>query len=211
MAARLLLDAARGVRTLKVHVPAVCILLWCLPTLVPIQSQQPAAPSAPAAGLESLSPGMYYQSSEGWKEMKGVTPASLTVKRASRVFGGGVLEVWFNYPGKTSTVQMDNRRPTFGIRLDAASGLHGRFLMIIRLVEKKDRREMTLVRSAPQGPPVAQPGRVQATFSPVTEETCTLTPLADLKPGQYILIFNDAAAPEALGNSKLEGYDFDVK
>jgi hypothetical protein len=167
---------------------------------------------APLANLESLSAGMYYQSADGWKAMEGAKPSSLTVKSFPKWYRGGALnEMHFNYAGAISTVQLDSRRPVFGIRLDDASGFHARDLMIIRLIKKKDRRELTLIRAQYQGAPAVQPGRVQATFTSITEETFTLTPVADLKPGQYIIISNEAAAPVALGNAKLAGYDFDVR
>jgi len=95
----------------------------------------------------------------------------------------------FNYPGAKSSLQLDQRRPVFGIRLSkVASGLDAHRLILVRIAKKKDHRELTLIRAQYQGPPAVQPGLVDTALTSITDLTYTLTPKTDLKPGEYILL-----------------------
>jgi hypothetical protein len=146
--------------------------------------------------------------------MEGAKPSSLTVKSFPKWYRGGSLnEIHFNYSGAKSPVQLNQRRPVFGIRRsDIASGLDARQLILVRVAIKKDHRELTLIHAQYQGPPAVQPGLVDTALTSISDLTYTLTPKTDLKPGEYILIYSDKdLAGDAKGMFERDAYQFGVK
>jgi hypothetical protein len=151
--------------------------------------------------LDSLSHGLYYQAPQGWKKLELVAQSGTIIKAR---FGA------FSYIGSEAPTQLENRRPVFGIKLEASRpdipGGNVRDLIIVHMSKKKDHRELQFVHGA--GLVGARSGIDSAevadtTLTTVAERTYTLIPKADLKPGEYLICFR--------GTNGNAGYDFGVR
>lgn len=163
-----------------------------------------------APGLGSLAHGVYYQSAHGWNKLELTQSSGVSIKAHRAGMFVGVMPSGVRlYVGAKAANQFDNRHPVFGIRIDAnrpdVPGFNASDLLIVRLAEKKDHREFSIIKggfeSTRSG--VNQKDVAETTLTSVADHSFTLTPKSELKPGEYLLTFR--------GANGLAGYEFGVK
>src|SRR5205807_457159 len=96
-------------------------------------------------------------------------------------------------------VQTSESKPTFYSRPPIQSP---RDLMIVRMDKKKDHRELQTTNGAVfKSAGYKKSNMVEVSSTPVSADVMAITPTADLKDGEYLLVFS-------YGGS--DGYDFAV-
>lgn len=171
--------------------------------------QEPSPPTSAGGGLESLSHGFYYQSAQGWKKLEVTGSSGFRTTHGASALAGvppGAVRI---YDGSEASNQFENRRPVFGIRVDAsrpdAPGLNARDLLIVRMAKKKDHRELQVIEGgfASQRVGLNSKDLVEVTLTTVADRTFTLVPKNDLARGEYVITFR--------GANGTAGYDFGIK
>jgi hypothetical protein len=171
--------------------------------------QQPSPAISLGAGLESLPHGFYYQSAQEWKKLEVTSSSGFRTTHGMSALAGVPPGVVRLYDGSEAPNQFENRRPVFGIRVDASRpdtpGLNVRDLVIVRLVKKKGHRELDVMQGAFASERVGLNSKdvVEVTLATLADRTFTLVPKTDLARGEYVITFR--------GANGAAGYDFGIK
>jgi hypothetical protein len=171
--------------------------------------QEPSPPTGAGGSLELLSHGFYYQSAQGWKKLEVTSSSGFRTTHGASAIAGvppGAVRI---YDGSEAPNQFENRRPVFGIRVDAsrpdASGLNVRDLLIVRMAKRKDHREIQVMEGgfASQRVGLNSKDLLELTLTAVADRTYTLVPKSDLARGEYLVTFR--------GANGTAGYDFGIR
>jgi hypothetical protein len=172
-------------------------------------------PTATASGagprdVQTLSPGFYYNTAQGWQKLEPISLAGGGMKHVGKMLVPGLTPqmVW-TFRGAESPIQIEDKRPTFCIKeLPELAGIAGRSehaLLIVRFDKKKDHRELQTTNGGNvftfKGG-LSKDRMPDITTKTVSDGVFMVTPSEDLKPGEYMITF------DALG---FDGYDFGVR
>ncbi len=155
---------------------------------------QQATSSANAVNFPSGNPGVYVQDGGDWQEIAPASPTKVKAKHAfasSLTYGAVAAPVVAIYPGAHAQVQLRGARP----RICVYHVIKPNAPLLVRLVEKKDSRELdsghiraSLTGSGHQA--VADAGIVVPTTTRQSEDhVILLEPQSDLLPGEYAVMF----------------------
>jgi hypothetical protein len=109
-------------------------------------------------------------------------------------------DVWYNYAGSTSPVQLTDRKPVFHANLGYVLARDLEHIEIIPMRQKGHRREAHLTWSS--GDMLARyPKSIPVTLAQGSDGILTITPQADLAPGEYLLSFGHV----------MQQFDFSVR
>jgi hypothetical protein len=159
---------------------------------------------------QTLADGFYYKTSQGWQMLEPLSMAGGGIKHAGKMLVPGLTPqfVW-TFRGPAAPVQIGDKRPTFYIKelpiLASTAGRTERDLIIIRFDKKKDHRELQTTNGGNMftfKSGISKERMPDITTKTVLDGIFTVTPIEDLKPGEYMVTFS------ALGNV---GYDFGIK
>ncbi len=175
-----------------------------------LAAQKETSPSASAlADLQSLSHGLYYQSAQEWKKLESSSSSGFSTTHGASALAGVPPGAVRLYDGSEAANKLENRRPVFGIRVDASRpdvpGLTARDLLLVRMAKKKDHRELQIMQGgfASQRVGLNAKDIVEVTLTTVADRTFILAPKKDLAPGEYVLAFR--------GANGTAGYEFGVR
>jgi len=160
---------------------------------------------------DSLPPseGVYSRDASGWQALKQISMVGGGLKHAGKMFVPGLTPqmVW-TFRGAEAPVQLEEQRPTFYVRenpaLEDVAGRSERDLVIVRLVWKKDHRELQTTNGGNMftfKPGFSKDRLPDITVKRVAPGVFEVMPEANLKSGEYLLTFS------AVGN---HGYDFGI-
>lgn len=161
------------------------------------------------SALTALPHGLYRQSAGRWSQLETIAQSGISTKHGASAFAGVPPGAVFNYAGSHASLQFEDRRPVFGIRVDPARsdvpGFNARDLLIVRMSPKKDHRELRVMHGGFASARVGIDSKdiTELTVTSVAERTYTAVPTSDLKPGEYLITFR--------GSKGASGYDFGVK
>jgi hypothetical protein len=180
-------------------------------------SSSPVPPnSAPAASSPSnndtvhmLSEGTYYKGDKGWVKLEQLTMAGAGMTKVGKMFVPGLTPqmVW-TYRGAQSPIQLAERRPLFYVKespyMANIAGRSSRDIVIVRFDKKKDHRELQATSGGnaftfKSG--FSKEKIPEITVDRVSETIFTITPKADLPPGEYLITYGAGGS----------GYDFGIK
>jgi hypothetical protein len=185
------------------------MILFVLSATLAAQQQEPSPSVSAEASLESLAHGFYYQSEREWKKLDVTNSAGFRTTHGASVLAGVPPGVVRLYDGSEAANRFENRRPVFGIRVDAsrsdAPGFGVRDLLIVRMTKKKDHRELEVMQGgfASQRVGLSSKDIMEATLTTVADRTFTFAPKNDLARGEYVITFR--------GANGTAGYDFGIK
>jgi len=166
-----------------------------------------------AAGFaqsSALEPGIYIQNANKWDKLYlANTAGAKTAGIAKNSLSLGIARKRFEltYRDVEAPVRTLNPKPVF--RIVGPSQTAPRDIVVVRLQQRRDHRELQVGGESDwTGTSFGYPPDATTSVEVQQDETgMTLTPKADLKPGEYILF---ASTPTALPIG-YGGYDFSVK
>jgi hypothetical protein len=159
---------------------------------------------APAVFAQAAGPGagVFYTSGAGWARMPEAPTPQLRTQGETAFFFDVVnnLDVFYDYAGTTSPVQLSDRKPVFHANLGYVLTRDLEHIEIIAMKQKSNRREAHLTWSG--GDMLARyPKTIAVSLAQGSDGILTITPQTDLAPGEYLLSF---------GHVMLK-YDFSVR
>jgi hypothetical protein len=114
--------------------------------------------------------------------------------------GDGVVEI----PGPHAAIQTGSTKPTLYVRgFPASSGIH-----LVRQIEKQDYREIRMAVSGDMRSfaHFRQKDLLDIEIKPLIDDVLQITPRADLKPGEYVVV----SVLEPMYHNIRVGFDFGV-
>jgi hypothetical protein len=179
--------------------PVFCLLLVVTTEILPqVANPAPPMPGTPAAA------GVYYRQNPGtWVKLEPTEAVSSKIKGMERYMqtdGLSGLEMSFVYQGPHAPMQVPDQRPTFYIRGVGSP----QDALIVQLTQQKDSR---VVQTESSAVGVGNKGGFnrreirKATPIPFTDGSFLVIPEEDLKPGEYLLVFDSPRA----------GFDFGIR
>jgi hypothetical protein len=192
---------------IEINRGSTMVLLLVAATLA--AQREPSPSTSVGLGLESLSHGLYYKSAQGWNKLDVTSSSGFRTTHGASALAGVPPGAVRLYDGSEAPNQFENRRPVFGIRVDASRpdvpGFTVRDLLMVRVAKKKDHRELQIMRGGFASLRVGLSSKdiVEVTLTTVAGRTFTLAPQNDLAPGEYVITFR--------GANGTAGYDFGVK
>jgi len=170
----------------EIRLPILILLLSFAAAQPQKPKQEPPPPGMPAPQ------GVYFQQGpEQWVQLAHIPPRGSRIKGMDNYLmtaGLTNLNMSFDYDGPRATLQLSARRPTFFVRGVGAA----QDALIVRLTQKKDRRTVGTLSSLSG---VKNKGGFKAgairevVTAPFSGGAFSVTPLVDLKPGEYLLVF----------------------
>jgi hypothetical protein len=168
--------------------------------LLCLMLQTPKA--APIAGMPAAS-GIYFRQSEAkWVKLESAAMADMKTKGMGLFVatdGLSNLGMTAVYQGARARVQISNPRPVFYVRGVGSP----RDAMIVQLTQKKDSRTIQASSSAST---VENKGGFKreeirkVTVTAFSDDSFSVSPIDELKPGEYLLVFGYAGT----------GFDFGI-
>ena len=158
----------------------------------------------PAVFAQAAGPGagVFYTSGAGWARMPEAPTPQLRTQGETAFFFDVVnnLDVFYEFAGRTSPVQLSDHKPVFHANLGYYMGRDLEHIEIISLEQKHNRREAHLSWSS--GDMIAYYRRsVPVTLARGSDGILTITPETELGPGEYLLSFGHV----------MMKYDFSVR
>jgi len=143
--------------------------------------------------------GCYYRGASGWQKLEPILPSGTKVRGFS-----GMTQI---YRETNAPMQLSDRRPIFYIKTtpDKQSLMEStlRSMVIVRLEQKKDHRELQVIKSGLIGAKVEidKKRMPDITVHAVNSMLLTITPNEDLSDGEYLITYDSLARL---------GYDFGI-
>ena len=149
---------------------------------------------APVPGMP-VAPGVYYKQTDGqWFKLEYAVMADMKGKGLGGFLetdGYLKLDITVSYPGAQARLQIPTPRPAFFVRATGAA----KDAMIVQLTRGKDRRTIQTSSSATslENKGGFKKQEIQHVNVVVyADESFSVTPQDDLKPGEYLLVFGYA-------------------
>lgn len=155
--------------------------------------------------------GVYVQNSSSWDKLylaNAIGTKNTGVAKSAFSYGLAKAHVVLSYRDAEAPVQTSGPRPVF--KIVGTPDRAPRDIVIVRVQKKKDHRELEVGSAALwTGVNMQYPKDVTTEVSvQQVDNGLLLTPIADLKPGEYLLF---EGAPSSGLPSGVGGFDFSVK